>query len=314
MRTILFLIPVLIGCLNCNAQNNEADFYKITQLASINQYILEHQIDEIQSDEVRFLPKKSYVKKNWLQDNWITTQFNPYQDIQVHYPIEITFKDTVFASPILRKKVVTSHFGWRRGVAHKGIDIDLFTGDKVVAMLAGKVRYVKWHYGHGNVVVVRHRNGLETVYAHLSKQLVEVNDLVKKGQVIGKGGVSGHVTGSHLHLEVRYQGACLNPEYFFDFGSENKIKAPNIWVNKKWSQAYTQSSKQTAAMHLCTTYEEALKELQETAPLTVSHKVKRGDTLSSISHKYQVSVSNLCKMNNITPKTILRVGQKLSIN
>lgn len=250
-------------------------------------------------------------KKDWIAENWNTNRFNPYENTILKYPFKISFNDTVFASPIRRRKVVTSHFGWRRGSAHKGIDIDLYTGDKVLAMLAGKVRYVKWHYGHGNVVVIRHYNGLETVYAHLSKQIVQVNDSVVQGQVIGKGGVSGNARGSHLHLEVRHQGACLNPEYFFDFGVENKIRAEEIWVNKKWSQAYTQNSRRTADIHVCHSLEEAAKIAD--APLVV-HIIKRGDTLSSISHKYQVSVTNLCKTNHISQKSLLRVGQQLSIN
>ena len=253
----------------------------------------------------------SVPKKDWIAENWITTRFNPYKDTVLHYPFKIHFNDTVFASPIVRKKVVTSHFGWRWGAAHKGIDIDLYTGDKVLAMLDGKVRYVKYHSSHGNVVVIRHYNGLETVYAHLSKQLVQVNDSVKKGQIIGKGGVSGNSRGSHLHLEVRFQGTCLNPEYFFEFTEENKIRATEMWVNKKWSEAYTQSSRRIADIQICHTEEEA-NEIAD--PQIKYHIIKSGDTLSSISHKYQVSVSNLCKNNQITKKTLLKIGQRLSIN
>ena len=188
--------------------------------------------------------------KDWIAENWITTQFNAYKNTVLEYPFKIRFNDSIFSSPIQRKKVVTSHFGWRRGSAHKGIDIDLITGDKVLAMLDGKVRYVKWHYGHGNVVVIRHFNGLETVYAHLSKQLVQVNDTVSQGQIIGKGGISGNARGSHLHLEVRFQGTCLNPEYFFDFSKKNRIRAQELWVNKKWSQAYTQNSRRMENIHI----------------------------------------------------------------
>ena len=250
-------------------------------------------------------------KKDWIAENWVTNSFNPYQDTVLEFPFRVSFSDTTFASPIYRKKVVTSHFGWRKGSAHKGIDIDLITGDKVFAMLGGKVRYVKYHYGHENVVVIRHYNGLETFYAHLSKQLVKVNDSVVQGQVIGKGGVSGNARGSHLHLEVRFQGTCLNPEYFFAFGEENTIRSEEIWVNRKWSQAYTQNARRTAEIHVCHSLEEAAKIAN---PRLVYHTIKRGDTLSAISHKYQVSVTNLCKSNHISQKTLLRIGQQLSIN
>lgn len=256
------------------------------------------------------IPTSAIKQKDYIAENWITTKFNPYENMVLEYPFKLTFKDSVFASPITRKKVVTSHFGWRRGSVHKGIDIDLYTGDKVLAMMGGKVRYVKWHYGHGNVVVIRHYNGLETVYAHLSKQLVQVNDSMYKGQIIGKGGISGNARGSHLHLEVRFQGTCINPEYVFDFGPKNKIRASQIWVNKKWSQAYTQNSRQQAEIHVCHTLKEA--ETRATPEITY-HIIRRGDTLSSISHKYQVSIPNLCKSNHITTKTMLRVGQKIAI-
>lgn len=254
---------------------------------------------------------KPIVVKDWFKTDWITTRFNPYDTVQTNFPFQIKFKDTTFGAPVLRKKVVTSHFGWRRGAAHKGIDIDLVTGDKVCAMLDGKVRYVKWHSAHGNVVVIRHNNGLETVYAHLSKQLVQVNELVKKGQVIGKGGTSGNTRGSHLHMEVRYQGICINPEYFFDFGTENRIRAKEMWINKNWSQAYLYNSRKIADIQTCHTLEEAT---ERAVPPVVYHTIKRGDTLSSISHKYQVSVSKLCQSNQITTKTLLRVGQKIAIN
>ncbi len=254
---------------------------------------------------------KPLVVKDWLATDWITTRFNPYDTVQTQFPFQLQFKDSTFASPVLRKKVVTSHFGWRKGAAHKGIDIDLWTGDKVLAMLDGKVRYVKWHSAHGNVVVIRHNSGLETVYAHLSKQLIQVNDSVKKGQVIGRGGVTGNARGSHLHLEVRFQGICINPEYIFDFGVENRIRASEIWVNKNWSQAHLFNHRKIPDIHVC----HSLKAAEALAgPPVLYHTIRQGDTLSSISHKYQVSVRKLCKTNQISQKTLLRIGQKLSIN
>jgi hypothetical protein len=310
IRKRIFSILLFLCALPNHAQN--CTHFKNTQLqinkeVQLLKTLVLGDFSDVPVAEVSMVP----TQKDWIADNWVTTRFNPYENTVLEFPFKISFKDTAFTSPILRKKVVTSHFGWRRGAVHKGIDVDLITGDKVLAMLGGKVRYVKWHYGHGQVVVIRHYNGLETVYAHLSKQMVEVNDSVTQGHVIGKGGVSGNARGSHLHLEVRYQGTCLNPEYFFDFGEENKIRAQEIWVNKKWSQAYTQNSRKTAEIHVCHSLEEAVKIAD--AP-TFVHTIKRGDTLSSISHTYQVSVTNLCRTNHISQKTLLRIGQQISIN
>ena len=143
------------------------------------------------------------IKKTMMEDHWTNTSFNPFKETKLTYPIKITFEDSIYASPIKRRKVITSRYGWRNRKPHRGIDIDLITGDKVMAMLDGKVRYVKYVLGHGQVVVIRHDNGLETIYSHLSRQLVKPNQLVKKGDVIGKGGRTGNARGSHLHFNCK---------------------------------------------------------------------------------------------------------------
>ncbi|MEI6865909.1 peptidoglycan DD-metalloendopeptidase family protein [Flavicella sp.] len=289
-----------------NTTNEQSNKHQIAQEIQILEEIIIGDFSRVPVLEVIKVPEK-----DWIVDNWHTNRINAYEDTQIKFPVYVKFKDSVFTSPILKKKVITSHFGWRNGSAHKGIDIDLHTGDKVVAMLDGKVRYVKWNNGYGNLIIIRHFNGLETVYAHLSKQLVKANDSVKKGQVIGVGGASGNAIGSHLHLEVRFQGTSLNPEYFFDFGEDNNIRATESWVTKKWSQPFTQNSSRTENIDVYRSIEEAIK---NTEPSITYHIIKKGDTLSFISHKYQISVTNLCKTNKINQKTILRIGQRLSVN
>lgn len=190
----------------------------------------------------------------WEFTDWDNRRFNPYNAEDVRFPIRLRFADSTFALPMTRKMVVTSRYGWRNGELHRGIDLDLVTGDEVFALLDGKVRYVKYHAGHGKTVVVRHANGLETVYAHLSKQLVRENDLVRKGEVIGKGGTTGNARGSHLHLEVRYQGRTLNPEYFFDFVKSDQIRARTLWVTKAYANPRNYSSVRTSSLPILTTY------------------------------------------------------------
>lgn len=304
MKLIIALI--CLGCIHINGHGQDR-YLHTTQKDSIT--IMEL-LDSFKEQSEKLTEADSLLNLR-MTERWNTSTYNPYKNTIKTYPFNIEFSDSVYASPINRAKVVTSHYGWRNRRPHKGIDIDLVTGDNVMSMLDGKVRYVKYHSGHGRVIVIRHFNGLETVYAHLSKQLVKVNDTVKKGQIIGKGGTTGNARGSHLHLEVIYKGVYINPEYVFDFGEDNKIKSKNIWVTKKWATPYVHNSKRQTKGELCTTYEEAIASKQEQTQIYV---VRRGDTLSKISNKYQVSIRSLCRTNAIAKTSILKVGQKLVLN
>ncbi|WP_420573511.1 peptidoglycan DD-metalloendopeptidase family protein [Kordia sp.] len=258
---------------------------------------------------IEVTPKKT--QKDWIAEHWNTKVFNPYKNIRKQYPLQIKFDDSTYASPITRKKVVTSRYGWRNRRAHNGIDIDLITGDKVMSMFDGVVRYVNRHSGHGKIVVVRHFNGLETVYAHLSRQSVKVNDTVKKGQIIGRGGTTGNARGSHLHLEIRFQGIPIHPEYLFDFSDENNLVRSNeIWVTRRWTAAYRHNSKRKSNIKVLTTEEEAIA---SKADETKVYTVRRGDTLSRISNKYNVSIATLCKDNSLRRTSTLRIGQKIIV-
>lgn len=166
-------------------------------------------------------------------ENWDTTVYNPYKNTIQEFPLELNFTDSTYASPVPHTKVVTSRYGWRRGRPHNGIDIDLVTGDTVVAVLDGIVRYAQYTNGFGNTVVVRHYNGLESTYAHLSQIGVKVNDTIAKGNYLGKGGNTGNSRGSHLHLELTYKGESIHPEYLFDFSPKNTIRSKQVWVTQK---------------------------------------------------------------------------------
>ena len=119
-------------------------------------------------------------------------------------------------------RVITSNFGARWGRQHKGLDIKVYIGDTIRAAFSGKVRIVKYEpRGYGKYVVIRHYNGLETYYGHMSKQLVRENEEVKAGDPIGLGGNTGRSTGSHLHFETRLCGVALNPALMFDFRNQD---------------------------------------------------------------------------------------------
>ncbi|MFN6946066.1 MAG: peptidoglycan DD-metalloendopeptidase family protein [Cytophagaceae bacterium] len=183
----------------------------------------------------------------------------------------------------------TSEFGIRHSRWHYGIDLKLTTGDPVLASFDGIVRINRYDAGgYGNYVLIRHYNGMETLYGHLSKSNVKVGDYVRAGDIIGLGGSTGRSTGPHLHFEVRYEGNAINPEDVFDFDN-----------HRLYDRTFELKPQQFEYLKL--------------ARQVVHHKVRPGDTLSGISKKYRVSISTICKLNGISTKSTLRVGQRLRI-
>lgn len=264
--------------------------------------------------------EESRIQVNSLTENnslidlkaefWDHTVYNPFKDQTVTFPLKLEFKDSTYFSPIGKNKVITSRYGWRRGRAHKGIDIDLITGDSLFSMFDGIVRMSRYTRGHGRTVVIRHYNGLETVYAHLSKYGVKENDTIKRGQYIGKGGVSGNARGSHLHLVINYKGVSINPEYLFEFNKDNRIRAKELWITRKWTRPIAHNSRRQSKIEVLLTEEEAVTSLIKKQSIYV---VKPGDTLSRISKRNNVTITVLCKTNAIRRNSVIRIGQKLVI-
>jgi murein DD-endopeptidase MepM/ murein hydrolase activator NlpD len=188
---------------------------------------------------------------------------------------------------------MTSPFGPRWGRMHYGLDLDLETGDAVYAAFEGMVRISQYHSSYGNVIVVRHANGLETLYAHLSARQVLPGDYVQAGDLIGLGGNTGRSYGAHLHFEVRYLGSPVNPAEILDERSQT-LRSDVFLL----TPGLVESQKQvvsTAATRTPKKY----------------HTVRRGETLSAIARKRGTSVTALCRMNKIRSGSIIRPGQKL---
>ena len=205
---------------------------------------------------------------------------------------------------------VTSSYGWRSGRPHNGTDIDLETGDTVRAAWSGKVRYAKYNDGgFGNLVIIRHQNGLETFYAHLSKMIVAPNQEVKAGDPIGLGGNTGHSYGSHLHFEVRFYDAPMDPAQVIDFQARD-VKDDNLMVHKG---LFRPGAKAEVAGTTTVPDKEAVTASSTAASAKKYYKIKSGDTLSGIAQKNKTTVSKLCQLNGIKPTTVLQLGRNLRV-
>lgn len=225
---------------------------------------------------------------------WDCWSVDPY-DIDA-----LKFKDTVdialynvhekqFWSMPLEDHYITSPFGMRRFRWHYGTDLRLTIGDTVRVAFDGVVRISKYDkYGYGWYVMVRHKNGLETLYGHLKEKGIEVGTEVKAGDFVGYGGNTGRSSGPHLHFEVRYLGDQIDPTDLYDFDKDS-LKCQEFKVTPQ-TFSYL---------------EEARK--------PIVHRVRRGETLSHISRRYGVSMRTICRLNGISTRSILRIGQRLRI-
>ncbi|MBI2269163.1 MAG: peptidoglycan DD-metalloendopeptidase family protein [Bacteroidetes bacterium] len=184
--------------------------------------------------------------------------------------------------------VITSKFGWRKTANHNGVDIDLNKGDKVVAAFDGVVRFARFQGGFGNVVIVRHANGLETLYAHLTKIKVKPGQVVNSGDLLGLGGSTGHSTGTHLHFEIRFKSKPINPMYLFEFAEQKLVSERLIIKSTRLGlSAYPPDIKEYIA--------------------------KKGDTVFDVAKHFGVSAKALALQNKISQWSRLKAGQKIVI-
>jgi len=201
--------------------------------------------------------------------------------------------------------MVTSRFKYRGRKFHYGIDVDLVTGDTLSSAFDGIVRYAKYNTGgFGNLVIIRHYNGLETYYAHLEKLFVSPNQEIKAGESIGLGGNTGHSTGDHLHFEIRFFGNALNPEEVIDFKNK-KLKNENLFIHKGMFDYKRTSSRSSSSSSKTKTLpgDENVK----------YHKVRSGDSLFAMSLKYNTTVDKICKLNGIKSTKILKIGEMIKV-
>jgi len=229
---------------------------------------------------------------------WDTTRINPYM-VDLKLKKDTTLLRLVhdpmcdYSHPACGE--ITSEFGWRKYRYHYGIDINLETGDLVLAAFEGTIRVARYSPSYGYYVIIRHLNGLETLYAHLSQIQVIAGEYVQAGDAVGLGGNTGHSRGSHLHFEVRFLGQQINPRDIISF-EQYACTNPEIQI----------TSKSFDYLHIAAKHK---------AELTARkyYKVRRGDTLSKIAKKNRTTVSKLCKLNKIKKKAKLGVGRRIRV-
>ena len=278
-------LPVLFFFITTFAGFSQRNMFSlITKKDTVNIY--QEMLNDHSDDLMENHPAEDIYNNIWTRE-----KLNPYKIPVDSLPDSVKIDCSHFIVPV--PGAVTSAFGPRRYRFHYGIDLRLKVGDSVRSAFSGKVRIIDYEArGYGNYIVIRHDNGLETVYGHLSVVLVAHNQRVKAGELIALGGNTGHSTGPHLHFETRYIGNAINPANIIDFNT-GRVNSTSYLLTKKQSFYYQRESKQVQILRYYT--------------------VRKGDNLGQIAARNGTSTNALCKMNGIKHKTKLKPGQRLRI-
>ena len=273
------------------------------ELLAVDSILLAFQLDE----------EELFPAEDIYDGLWDTEHVKAYHALTV--PDSFRIDVSSFVIPFAGR--ITSKYGPRRRRFHYGTDIKVEKGDTIRAAFDGKIRVKRYERrGYGYYLVLRHPNGLETVYGHLSGFLVDQEEDVKAGQPIGLGGNTGRSSGSHLHFEMRFLGQAINPEDVIDFDQfctkdecyvfqkSKSGKVANKYVARAKSKAKSKSTTTTASKNTS----------KKDDGQSTYYRIKNGDTLSTIAKRHGVSVKEICRLNKITTKTTLKIGRNLRIS
>lgn len=267
--------------------------------------LLNERIENIDTSETSIVQVSEYLKIDcvWVKaadyySIWSSSYINPYRKDPSYYKdtVHLTLYDEargqLWAKP-LDDIVLTSHFGPRWGRMHAGIDLNLRTGNPIYSIFDGIVRIATFGGGYGYYVVVRHNNGLETLYGHMSKLSTKVGQEVKAGDILGLGGSTGYSTGPHLHLEILYAGSQFNPLHLLEVNPKSAVP----FIRMKFF-----SLTPSHFRHIGTVVRNEY-----------FHTVRSGETMASVAKKYGASISYLARLNRLPTNAMLRIGQRLRL-
>lgn len=265
-------------------------------------------------DQIKLVEKNTFIdliddiepELDIYTEGWNSKLVNPFKEADV--PNSKIIDVTGYAMPCPGR--VTSNYGYRAkfGRMHKGIDLGICSNDTIYAAFDGKVRLTNYEAkGYGKYVILRHPNGLETVYGHLNKFLVKPEQNVKAGQPIALGGSTGRSTGPHLHFETRYMGYAINPSAIFDFANQTTHTDTYTFSKQTYQKARNYAPNSNLAR------DDNNKSYKAATTTKTSYTVKRGDTLSSIARAYGMSATTLRKLNGLDKKSTIKAGQVLKL-
>ena len=246
---------------------------------------------------------------------WDTTTLFPYREVDMSgmpksVVIDLVDSLTSYHCPYQVSVHPRGKYGPRRRRQHQGVDLPLKTGDPVYATFCGRVRISQYNKGgYGNLVIIRHDNGLETYYGHLSERMVEPGQWVEAGQIIGLGGSTGRSTGPHLHFETRYYGQSFDPERLIDF-KNGTLSRETFLLKKSFFSIYSNAGQDFEDE--IANEEQDKKEAAKKAAMKY-YKIRSGDTLGAIARRHGTTVANICRLNGIKSTTILRIGRSLRV-
>ncbi len=279
--TVFFTLLLISGNVFCQ---QEGDTIAVTQ-EQIEENLDEDNLnDSVVKGTIVMVFDSMSVPASKIYSIWSNATVNPYCIDLSKMPDTTFISLSGYVHPVSGR--ITSNFGFRRWRWHYGTDLKVQVGDSIHSSFSGMIRIAKRSRTFGNYVVIRHNNGLETIYGHLSKILVNVNQRIKAGEVLGLGGNTGRSTGPHLHYELRYLGNSINPSDIINL-PEGKVV--------------------TDSLLLCQKHFDYVNEIRKIR----FYVVRQGDTLGRIALKNGVSITHLCRLNNLRRTSLLRIGRRI---